>query len=223
MKQAKLDLLKENNNGNGGKWVLLGTFIVIVLMLGGVAVIWYGQTGRLGGISASSIDRLADLPTGQFPANDSAGRVAGVSATDTPPLKVNDPSAATGTNASGTPQLTDQEKADIEAKLKQQQEELNTQAKELGKNVVTIFARDYEFSKKEIHVKKGDKVKVILASLGGSHDWVLEGYDVRTSIVSSGQGTSVEFTADKAGTFTFYSSVDDQRSKGMVGEFIVEE
>ena len=54
------------------------------------------------------------------------------------------------------------------------------------------------------------------------HDFTLEGYDIKTKTLSSGQSDSVAFTADKTGTFTYYCSVPGHRDLGMIGQLVVE-
>jgi cytochrome c oxidase subunit II len=65
-----------------------------------------------------------------------------------------------------------------------------------------VTAKDFEFSKKEIDVKKGDKVKITLQSDDGGHGLAIPKYNVNIQ----GNG-SAEFTADKTGTFQYYCSV----------------
>jgi plastocyanin len=92
-----------------------------------------------------------------------------------------------------------------------------SQAKEF---IVTGTA--FKFSPAEIKVKKGDKVKIIFRNNGGTHDWVLDEFNVRTKQLQTGQTETVEFTADKTGTFEYYCSVGTHRQMGMKGKLIVE-
>jgi plastocyanin len=93
-----------------------------------------------------------------------------------------------------------------------------------GATTVTIdlTAKNFEFSEKEIRVKKGDTVKVTLKSNNGFHDWVVDGLDAKTDRINTGETTSITFTADKTGTFEYYCSVGSHRELGMVGKLIVE-
>lgn len=71
-------------------------------------------------------------------------------------------------------------------------------------NVVTIkvMAKDFEYDKKVIHVKKGDKVRITLQSDDGGHGFALPAFNVNI------QGNkSAEFTANKTGTFEYHCSV----------------
>lgn len=88
--------------------------------------------------------------------------------------------------------------------------------------VVQIDARNFSFSKSEIRVKKGEKVELTLNVKEGFHDWTLDGYGVKTKQMNAGVKETIEFIADKAGTFEYYCSVGSHRAMGMKGKFIVE-
>ncbi|MDP2650399.1 MAG: cupredoxin domain-containing protein [bacterium] len=88
---------------------------------------------------------------------------------------------------------------------------------------VTLTGKPFEFSQKEIRVKKGDMVTVHFQSTAGLHDFVVDEFNAATDQVQPGSATSVTFVADKAGEFEFYCSVGNHRAQGMVGTFIVEE
>ncbi len=85
-----------------------------------------------------------------------------------------------------------------------------------------ITGRNFSFSQTEIRVKQGDKVKINFSSVGGLHNWVVDEFNVQTQQVNTGESSSVEFTADKAGTFEYYCSIGSHRQMGMVGKLIVE-
>lgn len=85
-----------------------------------------------------------------------------------------------------------------------------------------IEGGSFYFKPNEIRVNKGDKVKIVLNSVDMMHDFVIDDLNVRTEIIKSGDTGTVEFTADKAGTFEFYCSVGQHRQQGMTGELIVE-
>ncbi len=74
----------------------------------------------------------------------------------------------------------------------------------------------------EIRVKKGDRVRIEFMSTSGFHDWVVDEFNAATKQVNSGGSTSVEFVADKRGTFEYYCSVGQHRANGMKGSLIVE-
>lgn len=85
-----------------------------------------------------------------------------------------------------------------------------------------ITGHNFAFSTAQIRVSKGDTVKINFQSTEGLHNWTLEGYGVGTQSVNAPGSSSVEFVADKAGTFTYYCSVGNHRQLGMVGTLIVE-
>ena len=74
----------------------------------------------------------------------------------------------------------------------------------------------------EIRVKEGDKVRIDFTSEEGFHDWRLDEFGAATEKVNPGTPTSVEFVANKKGTFEYYCSVGKHRALGMKGVFIVE-
>jgi cytochrome c oxidase subunit 2 len=71
-----------------------------------------------------------------------------------------------------------------------------------GVKEIKLTAKNYEFDQKEIHVKKGEKIKLTLVNGEGSH-----GIAIKDLNVDVKGGSSVEFTADKVGTFEFVCSV----------------
>ncbi len=87
----------------------------------------------------------------------------------------------------------------------------------------TIDAQNFSFSMKEIRVKKGDRVKIVLVNKQGFHDWVIDEFNAKTKQINAGETDTIEFTADQVGTFQFYCSIGQHRAMGMVGNLIVEE
>lgn len=70
-------------------------------------------------------------------------------------------------------------------------------------------------------VNKGDKVRIEFSSTQGFHNWVLDEFGASTDKISEGHSTSVEFVADKTGSFEYYCGVGSHRVNGMWGQFIV--
>ncbi|PIP73824.1 MAG: hypothetical protein COW88_00725 [Candidatus Lloydbacteria bacterium CG22_combo_CG10-13_8_21_14_all_47_15] len=89
--------------------------------------------------------------------------------------------------------------------------------------IFDISGKNFEFSTKEIRVKKGDTVTINFTSAGGFHDWKIDKFNAATQRVEEGNTSSVTFTADTSGTFEYYCSVGSHRQLGMVGSLIVEE
>ena len=87
---------------------------------------------------------------------------------------------------------------------------------------VTVTGRNFSFSPAEIRVKQGDTVQVTFKNEGGTHDWKLDEFNAGTPVLQIGQESTIEFVADKVGTFEYYCSVGNHRAQGMVGKLIVE-
>ena len=66
--------------------------------------------------------------------------------------------------------------------------------------------QEYEFDPSAITVKKGEKVRLIITATDRDHGIKIEGYDINQEL-KKGDPTTIEFTADKAGTFEFKCSV----------------
>lgn len=106
--------------------------------------------------------------------------------------------------------------------LDNQKSDDSTTTQEPTVQVFNITAANFSFTPNEIKVKKGDAIKINLRGNEGMHDFVLDAFGVKTQKVQAGQNATVEFTADKTGTFEYYCSVGNHRAMGMVGKFIVE-
>jgi len=85
-----------------------------------------------------------------------------------------------------------------------------------------VFGSNFSFSPAEIKVKKGDTVKIAFQNIGGTHNWVIDEFNVKTSTIQGGKQEEVEFVADKIGTFEYYCSIGSHRAMGMRGNLIVE-
>ncbi|SEO55752.1 cupredoxin domain-containing protein [Paenibacillus sp. OV219] len=84
---------------------------------------------------------------------------------------------------------------------------------------IKLGAKDFEYDQKEIHVKKGEHVKITLASDDGGHGFTIPDY----SVDIQGNG-SAEFDAANAGTFEFHCSVMcGSGHRDMKGTIIVDE
>lgn len=100
---------------------------------------------------------------------------------------------------------------------------------------IAVSSRNYRFTidgndNPPIRVKQGAKVKIVLTSNGGTHDWVVADDDgeeeevlAQTPRVKKGEpAVAVVFTADRVGDHVYYCSVSNHRRRGMEGRFIVE-
>lgn len=78
------------------------------------------------------------------------------------------------------------------------------------------------FSLKEISVNKGDRVRIKVTNTKGSHDFTLDEYGIK-EMTPLNEEVIIEFTADKAGEFTYYCSIPGHRQAGQFGKLIVKE
>lgn len=84
-----------------------------------------------------------------------------------------------------------------------------------------IDGSNFKFEPSQIKVSKGDTVKITFKDNDGTHNLVVDGYNVSTRILSEGQDT-IQFVADKTGTFEYYCSIGSHRDLGMKGTLTVE-
>lgn len=92
-----------------------------------------------------------------------------------------------------------------------------------AEKVITMDAGSFYYSVKTITVKKGEKVKIVMTSRDMMHDLNIDELGVKLPITKSGETNSIEFTADKVGTFEYYCSVGQHRKQGQVGKITVTE
>jgi cytochrome c oxidase subunit 2 len=96
-------------------------------------------------------------------------------------------------------------------------------AKDAGVHEIQLTLKKYEFGPSTLRVKKGERVKLILVAVDHDHGFKLDEFDVNQK-VQKGTTATVEFTADKAGTFQFRcSNVCGLGHRGMKGTLVVEE
>jgi cytochrome c oxidase subunit 2 len=89
-------------------------------------------------------------------------------------------------------------------------------------NEIKVTAKKFEFVPGAIHVKKGDHVKLVITATDHDHGFKLEAFQIDQSL-KKGEATTVEFTADRAGTFPFECShFCGLGHKKMKGELVVE-
>ncbi len=89
-------------------------------------------------------------------------------------------------------------------------------------NTIEVTAKKYEFNPSTITVRQGDHVKLAITATDRDHGFKLDGYNVEQRL-PKGVPTTVEFTADKPGTFAFRCSVVCGLGHGkMKGKLVVE-
>lgn len=92
-----------------------------------------------------------------------------------------------------------------------------------GVHEIQVTLKKYEFNPGTLRVKKGERVRLILDAADHDHGFKLDEFDVNQK-VQKGTTATVEFIADKAGTFQFRcSSVCGLGHRGMKGTLVVEE
>ena len=92
-----------------------------------------------------------------------------------------------------------------------------------GVHEIPMTAKKYEFTPDSIHVKKGEHVRLLITAVHHDHGFKLGAFDIQQEL-KKGETTTVEFTADKAGTFRFACShVCGFGHRGMKAELVVEE
>lgn len=85
-----------------------------------------------------------------------------------------------------------------------------------------VEGANYKFSPNNIVVNVGDTVEITFKNSQGSHDFVIDEFEIATNQIGEGEEETVEFVVDKKGTFEFYCSVGQHRANGMVGKLVVQ-
>ena len=85
----------------------------------------------------------------------------------------------------------------------------------------TVKARDYRFAPSRLEVTQDDLVKVTVQSEDVAYSLTIDEYRLSKRVPAGGT-TTLEFRADQAGTFAFYSNMtNDSRHAQMRGELVV--
>ena len=90
-----------------------------------------------------------------------------------------------------------------------------------GARRIEVTADDFAFEPDEITAEAGEDLLIVLTSEDMLHDFTIDDLDAH---VAAGGGDTAEggFTADEAGTYTYYCSVPGHRGAGMEGTLVVE-
>jgi len=88
--------------------------------------------------------------------------------------------------------------------------------------IVNVEAGSFYYKPIEITVKQGEKVRIVMNSVSMMHDFNIDELGVKMPIIQNGNTGTVEFTADKKGSFEYYCSVGQHRANGQVGTLIVQ-
>jgi len=90
-----------------------------------------------------------------------------------------------------------------------------------GVRVIDAKAFRYDFDPNPIVVNQGERVKIVMTSTDVAHGFLLPDYNIDVPL-SPGRPTTIEFVADKQGTFKFLCSVLCGSGHGsMKGKLIV--
>ncbi len=95
-------------------------------------------------------------------------------------------------------------------------------AEESAIKEIIVESRGLVFNPEEIKVKMGDTVKLTYKNNQGTHDWNVDEFNAKTGLIDAGEEKTVEFVADKPGSFEYYCSVPGHREAGLKGTLIVE-
>lgn len=89
-------------------------------------------------------------------------------------------------------------------------------------HVVKMTARKYQYDPNVITVKQGEKVRLIITALDRDHGFDLKAFGINQRL-KKGDPATIEFSADKVGTYEFKCSVFCGFGHGrMKGKLIVE-
>ena len=87
---------------------------------------------------------------------------------------------------------------------------------------IRVTVKKYEYAPNVIHVKEGERVRLILTALDRKHGFELKEWKIKTE-VEKGEEAAVEFVASRSGEFEFKCSVFCGFGHGRVkGKLIVE-
>ena len=85
----------------------------------------------------------------------------------------------------------------------------------------TLTARNYNFSPNRVEATQDDLIKLTVQSEDVAYGFTIEEYRLSKRVPAGGT-TTIEFRADRAGTFTFYSNLsNDTRHSQMRGQLVV--
>ena len=85
----------------------------------------------------------------------------------------------------------------------------------------TVRASEYRFSPDRLEVTQDDLVKLTVQSGDVAYSFTIDEYRLARRVPAGGS-TTIEFRADRAGTFPFYSNMtNDGRHASMRGELVV--
>jgi heme/copper-type cytochrome/quinol oxidase subunit 2 len=85
----------------------------------------------------------------------------------------------------------------------------------------TLTARDFSFSPNRVEAQQDELIKITVQSADNAYGFTIDDYRVSKRVPAGGT-TVIEFRADRAGTFAFYSNLsNDARHSQMRGQLVV--
>ena len=85
----------------------------------------------------------------------------------------------------------------------------------------TLTARDYSFSPNRVEATQDDLIKLTVQSADVAYGFAIDDYRLSRRVPAGGS-TTIEFRADRPGTFPFYSNLsNDSRHSQMRGQLVV--
>ena len=91
-----------------------------------------------------------------------------------------------------------------------------------GAGEIKMTAKTYAFSPNTVRVKKGGHVRLVITALDRDHGFKIDAFQIDQNL-PKGEAVTVDFTADRSGTFPFQcSEFCGLGHKKMKGELIVE-
>lgn len=87
---------------------------------------------------------------------------------------------------------------------------------------IKMTAKKYEYNPNEIHVRQGERVRLLITALDRKHGFEIKDLGIKTEL-PEGKATAVEFVADKPGEYPFNcSSFCGFGHRRMKGKLVVE-
>jgi len=68
---------------------------------------------------------------------------------------------------------------------------------------IDVIASNFKFEPSIISIAQGEKVRLRLRSADRNHQFAIKGFRVKALIPKTGEAVTVDFVADRAGTFEF--------------------
>ena len=78
---------------------------------------------------------------------------------------------------------------------------------------IQVSVRKYQFDPNMITVRKGEHMKLTITAIDHDHGFKLDAFQI-DRLLKKGQTTTIEFTADKAGTFPFQCPISAEWDTG---------